>query len=90
MNEEKLETAYAEITNFRDKLGETFFDAVMEDDNTTYEMAKGIISVFGDCNTETEFEVANNMLMAVCGYSFESLVEKIKERDMENYIWESC
>lgn len=91
MNKETLNSAYAEINNFRDKLGETFFNAVMEDDNTTYEMAKGIISVFSSqCNTKKEFEVANSMLIAVCGYSFETLVDKIKERDEQGYTWESC
>lgn len=91
MNKETLNSAYVDIINFRDKLGETFFDAVMEDDNTTYEMAKGIISVFSSqCNTKKEFEVANSMLIAVCGYSFETLVARIKERDEQGYTWESC
>ena len=90
MNKETLNAAYADISNFRDKLGETFFDAVMEDDNFTCEMARGIISTFSNCNSKKEFEVANNMLVAICGYSFETLVERIKERDEQNYIWESC
>ena len=33
MNKETLKCAYVEINQFRDKLGEIFFDA-----NTTYEM----------------------------------------------------
>lgn len=90
MNRETLNSAYAEIDNFRNKLGETFFDAVMEEDNFTYEMAKGIISTFSSCNSKKEFEAANNMLIAICGYSFETLVERIKERDKQDYSWESC
>lgn len=90
MNRETLNSAYAEIDNFRDKLGETFFDAVMEEDNSTYEMAKGIISTISSCNSKKEFEAANNMLIAVCGYSFETLVGRIKERDEQGYSWESC
>lgn len=91
MNKEILNSAYVEIDNFRDKLGEVFFDAIMEDDNFTYEMAKGIISVFSSqCNTKKEFEIADAMLIAVCGYSFETLVKRIKERDEQGYTWESC
>lgn len=91
MNKEILNKAYAEIENFRDKLGENFYDAIQEDDNSTYEMAKGIISVFsGQCNTKNEFEIADAMLIAICGYSFETLVERIKKLDAEGYVWESC
>lgn len=82
MNKEILSSAYTDVDNFIDKLGETFFDAVMEDDNTTYEMAKSIIVTFNKCNSKKEFEVANNMLIAVCGYSFETLVERIKEQEI--------
>ena len=89
MDRETLNSAYVEIDNFRNKLGETFFDAVMEEDNFTYEMAKGIISTFSSCNSKKEFEAANNMLIAICGYSFETLVERIKERDKQDYSWES-
>lgn len=91
MNKEILNKAYAEIENFRDKLGENFYDAIQEDDNSTYEMAKGIISIFSSqCNTKNEFEIADAMLIAICGYSFETLVERIKKLDAEGYVWESC
>ena len=90
MNKQILNSAYVEIDNFKDKLGETFFDLFMEDDNFTYEMAKGIISVFTNCNSKRDFEVANDMLAAVCGYTFESIVDEIKERDENNFKWESC
>lgn len=91
MDKETLNIAYAEIENFRDKFGETFYDAIQEDDNTTYEMAKGIISVFSSqCNTKKEYEIADAMLMAICGYSFETLVKRIKERDQNDFLWESC
>ena len=91
MNKEILSTAYTEIENFRDKFGEKVYDAIQEDGNSTYEMAKGIISVFSSqCNTKKDFEIADTMLMAICGYRFESLIERIKELDGEGYQWESC
>lgn len=90
MTKEILNAADVEIESFRNKLGETFYDAIQEDDNTTCEMAKGIISVFSSkCNTKKEFEIANAMLMFICGYSFEDLVERIKERDANGYEWQS-
>lgn len=90
MNMKILEDARTEIEDFTDKLGEVFFDAIMEDDNTSREMAKSIISTFCDCKTERDFEVANNMLMATCGYNFKSLIERIKKLDEAGYVWESC
>lgn len=85
-----MEIKSKEIQNFADKLGETFFDAIMEDDNTSYEMAKGIINAFNSCSDEKEFQAANNMLIGCCGYSIESLIDRIKERDSRNFPWESC
>jgi len=82
-----VDKAYIEIDNFRDKLGETFYDAFMEDDNTTYEMSKGIISVLENCNTEEEFKAANAMLTAVCGYGIDTLVGRVQERDEQGYVW---
>lgn len=91
MNKTTLNTAYAEINNFKDKLGEVFWDAMTEDDNTTYDMAKGIVAVFANCSSKKEFEAADDMLAAVCGYNMESLIQIIKERDAEEgHIWQSC
>ncbi len=91
MNEEILDKAYKEIENFENKLGENFYDAIQEDDNSTCDMAQGIIGVFNDmCTTERDFEVADAMLMGVCGYSFETLVERIKELDQMGIPWYSC
>ena len=89
MNRDSLDKAYVEIKNFRDKLGEIFYDAVQEEDNTTYEIAKGIISVFSSCETQKDFDIADSMLTAVCGWNFESFVERIKERDNSGYCWKS-
>ena len=87
---ERLNEAYREIENFRRKLGETFYDAVQEDDNYTYEMAKGIINVFYICKTERDIEIADKMLVAICGYCLDTLIDRIEERDAIDYYWESC
>lgn len=88
MNRNDFNRAYSEIENFRDKLGETFYDAVQEMDNTTYEIAKGIIHVFNErCITEEEFAVADAMLIAICGYNVKELIDKINERNRNGYLW---
>ena len=89
MDRETLGKATKNIDYFTEKFGETFFDAIMEDDNFTYEMSKSIISVFCSCKTERDFEVANNMLVACCGYSFETLAKRIQELDSMGHQWES-
>lgn len=88
MNKEILNAACVQIDNFEEKLGQASFGAIMEQDNTTYEMAKSIITVFSNCNSQKEFEAANNMLIAISGYGFETLIEQIKEQDKQGYIWE--
>lgn len=41
--------------------------------------------------TEREFQVANNMLTGACGYSIQTLIERIKELDEDpEHCWESC
>lgn len=89
VNKEMINKATAEIENFRDKLGEIVLDAIMEDDNSSLDMARGILGTFATCDTQREFEIANDMLTGICGYSFETLVERIRELDREHHCWES-
>lgn len=86
---EEFDQAYLEIEDFRDKLGEQFCDFFNEEDNNTYEMGKSIISAIEKCETEREYEIADAMVIAVCGYSISSIIEKMLERDASGYVWES-
>ena len=90
MSKEEFNEAYIGIDNFRDKLGEMFLDFFNEEDNSTYEIAKSIIAVIDTCETERDFEIADRMVTAICGYSLDSIIDNIKERDEDDYIWESC
>ena len=78
------------ITCFSEKLGEVFLDCFEEDDNNSYDIAKGIRSVLQDCKSKREFEIADQMLIAICGYSLQSLLDLIRERDDQGYVWVSC
>lgn len=91
-NEIKTEfnKACEDIEDFHDKLGEIFLDEFMGEDNTTHEIGKGIIYAFSCCETEREFEIADKMLIGICGWSIKTLISKIEEKDAEDYIWESC
>lgn len=90
MDKNTVYNAHEEITDFTDKFGEVFFDAIMEEDNSSYEMSKSIISVLDSCETEHDMEITDRMLIACCGYTFETLVDRIRERDSNGYLWESC
>ena len=87
MNKEELIKINEADENFSDKLGELVLDQVMNDDVT--EMGKHILKTLIQCQTEKEFEIANNMLVSVCGWGIPSLVEMIKMRDANGYCWES-
>ena len=80
---EEMNKAYREINDFRYKLGETFYEAFMEEDNSNYEIAKSIICVFDMCETERDVEFADKMLIAICGYSIETLINKIREKEVK-------
>ena len=69
-----------------EKLADVTVDAIYEDDNNGYEMAKGILNTFADCETEKEFKIANDMLISICGYSIETLLTKIKEKEQSEEI----
>jgi len=87
MNKEELIKINEADENFSDKLGELVFDQVMSDDVT--EMGKHILKTLIQCQTEKEFEIANNMLVSVCGWGISSLVDMIKMRDANGHCWES-
>lgn len=75
--------------NIQDKMGETVYDFIEEDDNSTYDMGKAIINVITDCETQQELDIADNMLTAICGYNLDSIMTKIEERDKSGYAWMS-
>lgn len=89
MDKNAINSASCDITELRNKIGETVWDFINEDDNSTYEIGKCVMAVFANCSSKKEFEAANNMLSAICGYNFESIVEEIKQRDSKCYIWAS-
>lgn len=73
-----------DIPQFENKLAENIFSAINKRDNDRKMVAKDVISVFLNCNTQSKFDVANNMLMSICGYDFRTLVEQIIESDNDD------
>lgn len=84
---DELNKAYREIECFRSKLGEVLYDAIQEDDNYIYEIARSVSLVFCRCKTDKEVEIADAMLIAICGYGIQTLISEIEERDANNYNW---
>lgn len=87
MDKKELKKVVSRTKDFIPKLGEVFYDAIQEDDNYTCDMAKGVINVINMCSTPEEFSIADTMLIAICGYSIETLVEEIKDRNKKHYHW---
>lgn len=72
-----------------EKLADVTVPAIYEDNDNNrygYEMAKGILNTFADCETEKEFKIANDMLISICGYSIETLLSKMKEKEQSEEI----
>lgn len=86
MNRETLNKAYAEIYDFKQKLCEVLVDELA--DVCGLDVAKGVICTFCSCRTPGEFEIANDMLAAICGWKFETLVRIVKECDANGFVWE--
>ena len=61
----------------RDELGDAFVDAFYEEDNASHDIGKGIINTLLECTTQAEIDIADHMLIATCGYSIESLMERM-------------
>lgn len=86
--EQLFNEAYEQIDDFADKLGEIIYDK-MFDENPTTEIGKYVFLTLKECKTDRDFKIANDMLSAICGWNLDSLIEMIRERDEEDYAWES-
>lgn len=75
--------AIEQVDNLREELGNAIYDAFQEEDNYPHEIAKHVINTFFMCQTEQEFEIADSMLTAVCGWNFETLINKIQQQYLE-------
>lgn len=71
------------------KLGETVLDAINEDDNYARDIGKHLFNALMQCNTQREMHIANQVVIGITGYSIESILERIEERDKDGYEWES-
>lgn len=64
--------------HFPEELGNAIYEAFMEDDNYFKDIGKSVITAFNSCETEKEIEIADHMLIAVCGWGIETLMNRIK------------
>lgn len=80
---------YEEIDYLEEKVGETLFDFIMEEDNYTSDMGYALVSAIRLCVSDRDFQIANSVLSACCGYDFNSIIEEVKSRDNAGYSWNS-
>lgn len=73
--------------NIMEKLGETVYDFIQMDDNSTYDIGRAVFCVITDCETQQELDMASNMLEAICGCNLDNVLATIKERDLSGYEW---
>lgn len=88
-NVEEIKKKLWEMDNAADKLGEIIYEEIDSVGNSTTEMGKGLYNVITNCKTEEELKIANDMLIAICGWSISTIMENIEKLDAEGHIWES-
>lgn len=78
-----------DIEDIRDKFGETIYDCIQEEYNSTSDIGKYALDAIMECKTGRELELVEKMLAAITGYNIDSILEKIRALDGEGYAWES-
>lgn len=79
---ETFDKMEGEIDDFRDRLGSVVLDAINEDDNSSWEIGRSLTRELR-CASVLQYDMADKVLIAVTGYSIESLLNKIKEEREE-------
>jgi hypothetical protein len=64
-----------------EKLVETFADAFRSDDESYEDIGERLLGDYENA-TQQEKTIMNNLLVTLCGWSFETLVEQSKEGDL--------
>lgn len=86
---EKIIDRINKIDDFNDKIGEIVYDEINDAGNSTYEIGRSLSYLIRSCETERELDLVDRAVVAICGWSIDTLIDMIEERDKENYVWES-
>lgn len=62
-----------------EQLGERVYNDILDDTLSVEDLGNAIYNVFKNCSSMEQFIAANNMLIAVCGYSVDSIIGQITE-----------
>lgn len=80
-----IEEPYAE-----DKIGEKIVSNFLEDDVTSTEIGTSLYHVLKSVvKNERDLQIVNETLIAVNGYSLNSIIEQVKEQDAAGIGWET-
>lgn len=80
---EMFDKMEGEIEDFRDRLGSVVLDAINEDDNSSWEIGRSLTRELRHASV-LQYDMADKVLIAVTGYSIESLLNKVKEEREED------
>lgn len=69
--------------DFEENFGDIVYSAFMDSENSLEDISDDILAVFSSCKTENELKLADNMLIAITGYSLDSLLKQY-ERNFQN------
>lgn len=69
--------------DFEENFGDIVYSAFMDPENSLEDISDDILAVFSSCKTEDELELADSMLIAITGYSLDSLLKQY-ERNFQD------
>ena len=73
-----------------EKLGETMCDCIMNDGSKySVDMGADLLDIAKNIEHESQYELMNDVLIAVTGSNLSDLLEIVRERDDRGYAWET-
>lgn len=87
---ERVKQHFNNVTSLSNKLGEITYYAVLEEDNFPEKIGEALESLISSCKLERDYDIINKVIVAICGYSIPTLLERIDECDKDrDWEWET-
>ena len=87
---ERVIRRFENISSLANKLGEITYYAVLEEDNFPEKIGEAIASLVSSCELERDYDIINKVIVAICGYSIPTLLDRIVECDKDrDWEWDT-
>lgn len=83
MSKEKFNMFLEKLDDECQSIGDAVYDAIEEEDNSSYEMGRGIVRAFRGFETQKEMDAAEAVLIAITGYGLDSIMDNAIELEKE-------